>query len=104
MNNKTYKLIYLPIFKDDLVSVVTYISDTLMNEQAALNLLDKVEKSILKRLENPVAFEPYHSLSNRKEVYYRIIVNNYSVFYVVKNDVMEVRRFLYNGRNMNNII
>ncbi len=32
------------------------------------------------------------------------MVNNYSVFYVVIDDVMEVRRFIYNGRDISNIV
>lgn len=104
MNNKKYTLRYLQIFEEDLLSVADYISNKLSNKQAALNLVAETEKAILKRLENPVSFEPYHSVKDRKHKYYRIIVNNYSVFYVVINDVMEVRRFIYNGRDINNMI
>lgn len=75
-----------------------------MNSQAALNLVDETEKAIIKRLANPTAFEPYRSIKDRKNKYYRIIVHNYSVFYVVIDDVMEVRRFLYNGRNLSALI
>lgn len=75
-----------------------------MNKQAALKLVSDTEKAILKRLENPLAFKPYASLKDRKNKYYRIIVNNYSVFYVVIGDVMEVRRFIYNGRDIINMI
>lgn len=104
MNNKKYTLRYLPIFEEDLLSAADYISNKLSNKQAALNLVAETEKAILKRLENPVSFEPYASVKDRKNKYYRIIVNNYSVFYVVINDVMEVRRFIYNGRDINNMI
>ena len=42
-------------------------------------------------------------------IYYRINVKNYVVFYVVKKDIpgkkiMEVRRILYNKRNLADII
>lgn len=46
------------------------------------------------------AFEPYHSLKERQYPYYRIYVKNYTIFYVVIDDVMEVRRILYNKRNL----
>lgn len=103
MNNK-YSLRYLPIFESDLYSVAEYISNTLMNRQAAINLINETEKAILKRLENPVAFEPYSSFKDRNNKYYRIIVKNYSVFYVVIDNIMEVRRFIYNRRDIKNFI
>lgn len=104
MNDKKYTLRYLPVFQDDLMSAVDYISDKLMNRKAALRLIDETEKAILKRLENPLLFQSYNSVKARKHKYYRIIVNNFSVFYVVIDDIMEVRRFIYNGRNLNDII
>ena len=102
--DKKYKLRYLPIFDDDLLNAVNYINKALNNPIAASNLLDKTEEAILSRLKNPEIFEPYHSTRDRKHPYYRIIVNNFSVFYVVIDDVMEVRRFLYNGRDIPNFL
>lgn len=102
--NEKYSLRYLPIFESDLYSAAEYISNTLMNRQAADNLINQTEKAILKRLENPVAFEPYNSLKDRKHKYYRIIVKNYSVFYVVIDNFMEIRRFIYNGRDISKFI
>lgn len=58
MESKTYKLRYLPLFEQDLVSTAAYIADILKNEGAALRLLDDVETAILKRLHNPLAFQP----------------------------------------------
>lgn len=36
MENKTYQLRYLPLFEQDLLSVVNYITNVLKNEEAAL--------------------------------------------------------------------
>ena len=62
MGNKSYKLRYLPIFEQDLNNTVNYIANVLKNEDAALRLINDVEAAILKRLNNPVSFEPYHSV------------------------------------------
>ena len=40
-----------------------------------------------------------HSSKNRKYSYRRINVGNYSIWYVVIDDVMEIRRILYSRRN-----
>jgi len=101
---KKYKLRYLPLFESDLYEAASYISHVLNNPQAAENLLAETEKAILERLKMPLSFEPYHSSKERKDVYYRIYVGNYTVFYVVIDDVMEVRRFIYSGRNLDRIL
>ena len=101
MGNKSYQLRYLPLFEQDLISTANYITNVLKNEDAALRLIDDVETAILERLNNPLAFEPYHSTKKRDCTYYRIYVRNYVVFYVVIDDVMKVRRLMYVARDMN---
>ena len=78
MTNRKYKLRYLPVFEQDLVQTVSYITNVLKNPDAAEKLADDVETAILERLDNPLAFEPYPS---------------------VIGEVMEVRRFLYRARD-----
>jgi plasmid stabilization system protein ParE len=102
--DKKYTLRYLPIFEQDMAEVRDYISQKLQNPAAALRLVEDTEKAILKRLDNPLGFEPYHSVRDRKQPYYRINVRNYAVFYVVLGNVMEVRRFVYGRRDLPNIV
>lgn len=99
MENKSYRLRYLPLFEQDLMSTVNYITNVLKNETAALRLIEDVETAILERLDNPVSFEPYHSVKKRDYPYYRIYVRNYVIYYVVIDDVMEVRRLMYGARD-----
>jgi len=109
MFSKKYRLSYLPLFYDDLDEKVTYIAEKLKNPKAANDLLDKVESAIMERLPLAESFEPYHSVRERRYSYYRIYVDNYIIYYVVIDDdphdlVMEVRRFLYNGQNRDNMV
>ena len=100
-----YELQYLPLFYDDLLATVKYLSEVLHNPKAANKLIDDVENAILDRLPNAEAFEPFHSLKERRDPYYRIYVNNYIVYYVViEHRIMEVRRLLYVGRNRDQIL
>lgn len=99
-----FKLSFLPLFEDDMLEAVTYISEVLNNPIAAERLVDETEKAIYKRLESPLSFSPYKSKKQREDAYYRIFVGNFTVFYVVKGDIMEVRRFIYSRRNIENII
>lgn len=109
MFSKKYRLSYLPLFYDDLDEKITYIAEKLKNPKAANDLLDKVESAIMERLPVAESFEPYRSIRERKYSYYRIYVDNYIIYYVVIDDdpndlVMEVRRFLYNGQNRDNVV
>ena len=109
MLSKKYRLSYLPLFYEDLDEKVTYIAEKLKNPKAANDLLDKVESAIMERLPVAESFEPYHSVRERRYSYYRIYVDNYIIYYVVIDDdpndlVMEVRRFLYNGQNRDNMV
>jgi len=100
MESKHYKLRFLPLFAEDLSGIVHYISNKLQNPAAAENLVDLIQNAIRERSTCAEAFESYHSLKERQYSYYRIYVKNYMIFYVVIDDVMEVRRILYNKRNL----
>lgn len=104
MSEAPFQLTYLPLFYDDLREATDYISFTLQNPDAARRLIDLTEQAILKRLDNPLSFQPVSTKKERKYNYYRITVRNFSVYYVVIGNVMEVRRFLYNKRNIRDIL
>lgn len=104
MAETQYELRYLPLFYEDLEQKVVYIAEILHNEKAANYLLDAVENAIMERLPVAESFEPYHSVKERRYNYYRIYVKNFVIYYVVIDDVgtkkiMEVRRFLYNKQD-----
>ena len=100
MDEKRYKLRFLPLFEDDLNEIVDYIAFRLKNPIAADNLVDEVQAAIRERMTCAEAFEPYRSTRERQYPYYRIYVKNFIIFYVVIGDVMEVRRIVYSRRNL----
>ena len=104
MLNDKYSLRYIPRYEEDLNEIVDYIVLKLHNPESAMKLIDKIENAILERLNCPVSFALFQSNRKRKNPYYRIYVDNFTIYYVVINDVMEVRRVLYKGRDADNII
>lgn len=104
MDEKRYKLRYLPLFRQDLSEILSYITFTLQNPAAAEELLNSVEAAILERSTCAEAFEVYQSKKKRANLYYRIYVKNYTVFYIVTDGVMEIHRILYNKRNAGDIL
>ncbi|MCI6673529.1 MAG: type II toxin-antitoxin system RelE/ParE family toxin [Spirochaetaceae bacterium] len=101
---KKYKLSFLPLFEQDLNEIVDYITANLQNPSAAERLVDDIEATVYKRLEAPLSFAPFRSSKKRPHPYYRINVRNFSVFYVVIDDTMEVRRVLYSKRNLDKLL
>lgn len=104
MGSKSYRLRVLPLFEEDLNGIVDYIAFALQNPDAAERLVDAVEEAIMERLPFAESFEPFRSARERKYPYYRIPVKNYTVFYVVIGDIVEVRRILYSGRDWRSMI
>lgn len=99
-----YPLSYLPLFEEELTNIVNYITYKLKNPSAAEDLVAEVEKAVMNRSFSPLSFEPCHSAYDREHDYYRIYVKNYVIYYVVIDDVMEVRRIVYNRRDREHLV
>lgn len=104
MAKNKYTIKYTATFINQFNSTLKYFIYKLQNKIAAENFYNEVITEIEKRSENPESFEKYKSSRKRKNTYYRIYVKNYTIFYVVKNNTMEIRRILYSRRNFDNLI
>lgn len=101
---KKYNIKYLPSFYRDLDAITDYIKYELQNEVSANRLVDEIENKIIKRLQNLESFEKFQTRRKRLNTYYRIYVKNYTIFYVVIDNIMEVRRIIYSKRNFEKLI
>ena len=101
---KKYKLRYLPLFWSDLQGAALYICNVLSNPEAATRLVERTEEAIYKRLNSPTMEQRVETSQKRELPYYWFAVGNYMVFYVVYDDVMEVRRFIYGARDLNGLL
>lgn len=103
---KQYKLIYLPIFKNDIKDITRYIAVDLNNKKAAHQLTDDILKTIELLKNSPEMYQEYHFIKSLKKKYRYFVVKNYIVFYTVDKKKKEVTiyRALYKKRNLENII
>lgn len=94
--SKKYKIEYLPIAEQDLTDIIEYI--TLDSPQSALKLLEEIDESISKLEDFPfIGISPKDTRLQRLN--YRIlVVSSYLVFYIVKNEYVEIRRILHGKR------
>ena len=99
-----YKIKYLPLALDDLKNIVKYISQTLEAPQAAENLIVKIDKELLKVADNPYRFHLYISPEKLKYEYRVLNLNNYSLFYVVEKNKVEIHRVIYSKRDIPQIL
>lgn len=97
-----YILKAAPSFYKDLNDIISYIGLQLKNPIAAKNLVYEIEKAINIRLQNPAIYEKYKW--GEKDIYYKINVRNYSIFYIVKDNNMILGRIIYSRRNFNDLL
>lgn len=104
MANKRYEIRYLPTFISQFNNILYYITYELKNKIAADNFYKEVVKQIEIRSEAPESYEIFKTIKNGQVKYYKINVKNYTIFYVVKETVIEIRRIYYSRRNFENLI
>ena len=81
-----------------------YITINLEAPQAALNLLDELEKSITNLKEFPLAHRLYRPIKPIPTEYRVLTVKNYLVFYVVLENTIEIHRMIYKKRNLSQLV
>lgn len=103
MEENEYNIEYLPQFKTDFFNILYYISHILENEYAANKMIQNVYDAIMKRKYNAMGFQVYSNISNRENIWYRIYVGNYTIFYTTKGKRMIVARIFYSKRNFDEL-
>ncbi len=104
MANKKYEIRYLPTFISQFNNILYYITYELKNKIAADNLYNEVVNQIEKRSNAPESNEVFKTFNGGKIKYYKINVKNFTIFYIVKGKVMEIRRIYYSKSNFENFI
>ena len=95
-----YKIVIEQTAENDLLGILSYISDTLHELIIAMKIYGLIKKEILNLNRMPFRFEvvneePYRSMGVR-----RIPVENYTAFYIVdeNENTVHIFRILYNRR------
>ena len=104
MEKNKYTIRYSATYINQFNNILKYLVNNLNNRIAAENFYSEVIKEIEARSYNPTSYEKYISNKKRKNTYYRIYVKNYTIFYTVKDNTMEVRRILYSRRNFDKLV
>lgn len=101
-----YEIIYLPVSRRDLLSILDYIAEHEKEPAYALSLLDKIDEAIKRLKDFPYScrkYIPVHPL----EYSYRVLpVSSYAVYYTVLEDTktVEIHRIISQKMDNTNII
>ena len=95
--SKKHKVIYLPIAFDDLDDIFLYITQD--NPTAAEEVINKIDDSIAQLKTFPLIGPVPNDFRLRQEGYRMLVVENYTVFYVVEDDIVQIRRILHGSMN-----
>lgn len=97
---------FTPLAYEDLDEIDTYISETLLNPQAAESLLEEMEQSIRRLGHFPYTGSPVADVSLADRGYRKLVVKNYLIFYLVdtKQKQIVIMRILYGAREYHNFL
>lgn len=104
VNNYTIKM--TPKAAEDLDNIYRYISEELFATSSAANILEGIEKGIMRLREFPFSCNYVADEYLRNKDYRKLIVDNYIVFYLIEEekDQVIIMRVLYGKQKYENLL
>ena len=96
-----YEIRFRKEFKNDFFEIFYYIYYKLENEIAANSFYTDILNSIKERSSFPEIFQPYKPHSRK---WYRIYMRNFTIFYTVRDNTMEIVHVIYSARNLERLV
>ena len=94
--SKKCEVRYLPTAQQDLIDILNYIKQD--NPTAALKLIQKIDEIISKLEDFPNMGVTPKDLRIKSLNYKMLVIDNYLVFYVIKDSIIEIRRIIHGKR------
>ena len=106
MSNNRYGLKLTPKASEDLDKIYRYITEELYAEQAAADLLEEIETSVLRLKEFPFSCNYVADEYLKKKGYGKLIISNYIAFYLVDEEekLVVVMRVLYGRQKYESLL
>lgn len=104
VNNYTIKM--TPKAVDDLDNIYKYISEELFAKFSATDILERIEKEIMRLRKFPFSCNYVADEYLRNKGYRKLIIDNYIVFYLIEEENKQViiMRVLYGKQNYENLL
>ena len=106
MESRNYQIKFTPIAREDLEEIYRYISKELHAEGAAANLMEKIERGVMRLKDYPFSCTYVEDEFLKRKGYRKLIIENYIVFYLVDevSERVNVMRVLYGRQKYQSII
>ena len=88
----------------DLQQTKAYITEELCDEQAAISTVAKITKGIRMLASFPESGAPLSSIVDFETDYRFLVCGNYTAFYRIENQTVNIIRVLYGRRNFMQIL
>lgn len=89
MDTNSYEIVLTDIAKEEIEEIYKYISEELVEINAANRLMDKIEKNILRLEQNPYSCPEVH-IKPHNEIYRKLVIENYIALYEVDEKYKQV--------------
>lgn len=99
-----YKIEYSKESKKDLIEIKKYIKNDLQEPETAQKLIDKIRKQINELKDNPEIYAIIDEDIIKKLEIRKLIIDNYIVFYRIKNRSVQIVRIMYGRRDWANLV
>lgn len=97
-----YKVKIYPAAQMDLNDIVIYLNT--LSPQAAIKYYDLLVEKIGSLVEMPERCPFVRNIALKAKGYRYLIVEDYLVFFVIKGDMVQIRRILYNKRQYKGLL
>ncbi|MDB5056392.1 MAG: addiction module toxin, RelE/StbE family [Bacilli bacterium] len=106
MSENKYNVKFTPVAIEDLDQIYAYISERLFADQAASELLEKIESCIMRLKEFPLSCSLVNETHLRSKRFRKLIVENYVVFYLVNevDNQIVIMRVLYSAQKYQDLL
>ena len=101
---KKYNIEYSLDAKQDLIEINQYIKYNLQEPEIAQKLILKIRKEISTLKNNPEIYTIIDDDIIKKLEIRKLIIDNYIVFYRIKNNNIQIVRIMYGRRNWINLL
>ena len=101
---KKYNIEYSKEAKQDLIGIKQYIKYNLQEPEIAKKLISKIRTEINKLKDNPEIYTIIDDDIIKKLEIRKLIVDNYIIFYRIKDNNIQIVRIMYGRRNWINLL
>ena len=97
---KRYEVLVSDKANEDMDDIYNYIAETLLEPAIAAKQYDRIADAILTLEEMPERIRLMYSEPERNKGIRPLIVDNYTVFFVINGDSVHIARVLYSASNI----